>query len=173
MFRKSKLTTVIDDADPAILSSDVTIQLESRFTPIVNTNTSQIVSADYEISYTNELAEPNGTTAVITSDFFTFNGTLCNISNKLDSTKLRILTQAGNIAQDNVGEYIPSTGKVNLVGFKPTSIASGNTYLLLKAVPKNGSVVKPLRNNVVTIGSNLVTATPDINLANSVVGTTN
>jgi len=173
VFRKSKLTTVIDDADPAILSSDVTIQLESRFTPIVNTNTSQIVSADYEISYTNELAEPNSTTAVITSDFFTFNGTLCNISNKLDSTKLRILTQAGNIAQDNVGEYIPSTGKVNLVGFKPTSIASGNAYLLLEAVPKNGSVVKPLRNNVVTIGSNLVTATADINLANSVVGTTN
>ena len=98
---------------------------------------------------------------------------MCNISNKLDSTKLRILTQAGNIAQDNVGEYIPSTGKVNLVGFKPTSIASGNAYLLLKAVPKNGSVVKPLRNNVVTIGSNLVTATADINLANSVVGTTN
>jgi hypothetical protein len=43
----------------------------------------------------------------------------------------------------------------------------------LQTTPADDSVIKPLRSNIVSLGSNLVTAVEDIDLANSTVGTTN
>jgi len=172
VFRKSKLTTSIDNTDNAILSSNVSIEMESRFNPVINPNTNQIVSSDYEISFVNQISQPTSSAPVVKSDFFTFKGVLCNIQNKLGSTKLQIFDQEGKIRQDNVGEYVPDSGKVKLKGFTPVSISSGNSFLKIKATPKNDSTIKPLRNNVVTLGENLVTAVADVDAANSTVGTT-
>ena len=61
---------------------------------------------------------------------------------------------------------------VNILGFKPDGIVSGNTYITITATPRDDSVIRPLRNAVIDIGDALVTAIPDINLANSTVGTT-
>lgn len=173
VFRKSPLTAVVDDTDAAILSSKVSIEQEVRFEPTLNPNTNAIVVDDYEISFLNTISQPNATSPVVTTDFFIFNSLLCRVQNKLSSTKLQIVDQDGNIQKDNIGEYIPTTGKVKLNGFKPTSINSGNAYLRLQATPGDDSVVKPLRSTVVTLGTNLVTAIKDIDLANSTVGTTN
>ena len=173
VFRKSPLTAVVDDTDAAILSSKVNVVQEVRFEPTLNPNTNSIVIDDYEISFLNTIAQPDAVTPIVTTDFFTFNSVLCRIQNKLSSTKLQVVDQDGNVQKDNIGEYIPATGKVKLSGFKPTSIQSGNAYLRLQATPADDSVVKPLRSTVVTLGTNLVTAVGDIDLANSTVGTTN
>lgn len=54
-FRRSALTTTIDGADPSILSSDISVSMQSRFTPIKNSNTNEFVSTDYTISFLNTI----------------------------------------------------------------------------------------------------------------------
>jgi hypothetical protein len=78
-----------------------------------------------------------------------------------------------NVIVDNIGSYTPSTGTVNLSGFLPQSIVSGNSYLNIKAVPADDTNFKPLRNTLITLGDNLVSGIPDVNAATSVVGITN
>jgi hypothetical protein len=167
------LTAVIDDTDAAILSSKVSIEQEVRFEPVINPNTNAIVISDYEITFLNTIAAPNDTSPVVTTDFFFFNSVLCRIQNKLSSAQLQIIDQDGNVQKDNIGELVGGEGKIKLNGFQPTSINSGNSYLRLQTTPADDSVIKPLRSNIVSLGSNLVTAVEDIDLANSTVGTTN
>lgn len=173
VFRKSKLTTAIDNTDAAILSSKVSIEQESRFEPLINPNTNEIVTADYEISFLNTIAQPDTQSLKVRTDLFTFNNTLCRIVNRLGSTVLQIIDQNNAVLKDNIGYYEPDNGKVFLTGFKPTSINSGNSYIRTLAIPADDSVIKPLRGEVISLGENLVSAIQDVDVANSVSGTTN
>jgi len=173
VFRKSKLTTTIDNTDAAILSSKVSIEQESRFEPLINPNTNEIVTADYEISFLNTIAQPDTQSLKVRTDLFTFNNTLCKIANRLGSTVLQIIDQNNTVLKDNIGYYEPNNGKVFLTGFKPTSINSGNSYIRTLTIPADDSVIKPLRGEVISLGENLVSAVQDVNIANSVSGTTN
>jgi len=173
VFRKSKLTTAIDNTDAAILSSKVSIEQESRFEPLINPNTNEIVTADYEISFLNTIAKPDTQSLKVRTDLFTFNNTLCRIVNRLGSTVLQIIDQNNAVLKDNIGYYEPDNGKVFLTGFKPTSINSGNSYIRTLAIPADDSVIKPLRGEVISLGENLVSAIQDVDVANSVSGTTN
>lgn len=173
VFRKSKLTTAIDNTDAAILSSKVSIEQETRFEPLINPNTNEIVTADYEISFLNTIAQPDTQSLKVRTDLFTFNNTLCRIVNRLGSTVLQIIDQNNAVLKDNIGYYEPDNGKVFLTGFKPTSINSGNSYIRTLAIPADDSVIKPLRGEVISLGENLVSAIQDVDVANSVSGTTN
>lgn len=173
VFRKSKLTTAIDNTDAAILSSKVSIEQESRFEPLINPNTNEIVTADYEISFLNTIAQPDTQSLKVRTDLFTFNNTLCRIVNRLGSTVLQIIDQNNAVLKDNIGYYEPDNGKVFLTGFKPTSINSGNSYIRTLAIPADDSVIKPLRGEVISLGENLISAIQDVDVANSVSGTTN
>ena len=168
VFRKSRVTNAIDDADNSILSSKVEVKMASRFQPIVNPLTIQIAEADYDISFLNKIDFANDQTPVITSDRFYFDGlNICEIQNKLGSTTLQIVDIDGRILNDNVGSFNPETGEVNLRAFKPAGIVSGNSYIAIKAVPQDDSVIKPLRNHVIDLGLNNVVAIGDADLANN------
>ena len=182
VFRKSKLTPTVDAVDNSILSSNITVELENRLVPFYNTTTQRYVKEDYTLSFLSVLREPDDSVPIITSDAFRYqlgDGTTVivtienNTGSDRHSTNLRLVDSRGNVIVSSVGEYVPSTGKVNLRAFQPYSIVSGQSYIGIKAKPVDESVVKPLRNQIINLGRNIVDADPDIDFANSVVGTTN
>ncbi|MGB0347152.1 MAG: hypothetical protein ACPGGA_06685 [Balneolaceae bacterium] len=172
IFRKSKLNSYIDASDPSILSSKISIEMESRFTPVYDALAVKFITADYTLQFLSTLAAPDAEVAVINSDKFTFKGKTCFIRNVIGanaSTKLQILDTDENIVVSEIGRYEPSTGKVILTGFAPSSISSGDTFLRITAKPADDSTIKPLRNNVINLNTNSVSALADANIANSTV----
>ena len=173
VIHKSKVAAAIDGADPSILGTKLAINMKARFTPVVNATTGNFVRSDYTINFLNSIQAPQMDTPTITSEKFTFNNLQCTIRNApLHSTTLQIIDGDANVIVGNVGNYEPTTGKVNLVGFLPQTIVSGNTYLQIKAIPADTNF-KPLRNTLIELGDNLVTGVPDIDAATSVTGVTN
>ena len=145
VFRRSELLAQIDDISSAILNSRVSVKLQQRFTPTLNVKTS------YNIYFPNELAAPSAVDYTITSSTFRFNGKVCSIKNKLNTTKLQIINSVGEIEVDNIGSFSNLQGKITITGFAPTEITSGVTYLKISAVPSNQSTVRPLRSYILDI----------------------
>jgi hypothetical protein len=174
VIHKSKIASAIDGADPSILGTKLDINMKARFTPVVNATTGNFVRSDYTVNFLNSIQAPKMDTPTITSEKFTFNNLQCTIRNApLHSTTLQIIDGDANVIVGNVGNYEPATGKVNLVGFLPQTIVSGNTYLQIKAIPADDTNFKPLRNTLIELGDNLVAGVPDIDAATSVAGVTN
>lgn len=144
-FRKSALTTEVDAVSDAIISSSINVKVQQRFEPILNK------SEQYEINFPVALAPADDVNTTITSSTFTYNGTVALIKNQLSSTKLQVTDTLGNILIDNVGQYTPANGKIELVGFTLESITSGNTFIKISAKPSNENVIKPLRNFVISL----------------------
>ena len=144
-FRKSALLTKIDGISDAIISSNATIKVQQRFEPTLNN------SISYEINFPIALAPADDINRVITSSTFTLNGKVALIKNKLSSTKLQVTDTLNNVLIDNVGQYVPQTGKIELIGFSPSSITSGQTFIKISATPSNENVIKPLRNFVISL----------------------
>jgi len=173
-IRKSKIETQVDASDPSVLGSNIEIKMSGRFTPVVNPDTGNFVRTDYTVNFINAIQSPLMETASITSDRFVVKGVSCTVRNApAHSTTLQAVDRQGNVIISNIGNYEPTTGKVNLVGFLPESIVSGNTYLTITANAADDSTFKPLRNTLISIGKNRAIATSDTNLASSVVGVTN
>jgi hypothetical protein len=173
-IRKSKLEAQVDAADPSILGSNIDIKMSAKFTPLVNPDSGSFVRTDYTINFINAIESPLMTVPSITSDRFVVNGVSCTVRNApLHSTTLQAVDRQGNVVISSIGNYEPTTGKVNLVGFLPESIASGNSYLTITATAADDSVFKPLRNTLISIGTNTAVATSDTNDATAVVGVTN
>lgn len=144
-FRKSALTTQVDAVSDAIISSSINVKVQQRFEPILNQ------SEQYEINFPVALAPADDVNTTITSSTFTYNGIVALIKNQLSSTKLQVTDTLGNILIDNVGQYTPANGKIELVGFSLESITSGNTFIKISAKPSNENVIKPLRNFVISL----------------------
>ena len=175
IFRKSKLLATIDGADTSILSSKTSVTMENRFTPVYDATTLRFIRADYKLTFLNKLAKPDELEPVVTSDNFIFDGKVAFIRNQIGtnaSTALVIVDTDGNVLSSNVGSYSESTGEVDIRGFLPTSIASGNTYLRINARPADDSNIKPLRNHIIDLNGNIVKAASDTNAANAVSGVT-
>ena len=175
VFRKSKLLSTIDGSDAAILSSTIDVRMENRFTPVYDATSVRFVSADYQLSFLNKLALPNKETPIVTSDNFVYDSKVASIRNRIGdnfSNILEIIDTDENILVTNIGSYDAAKGTVNLTGFSPTSISSGNTYIRVTATPANDADIKPLRNHVIDLGFNVVRATDDIDAANAVSGVT-
>jgi hypothetical protein len=171
----------VNNIENSILSTSIEATLENRLTPLYNTTTQRYLKDDYEVSFLNVLEEPDDVVPVITSDKFrhqlgdgtTVIVTIQNKTGSTHSTNLQLVDLSGNVVVSSVGEYVPSTGKVNLRAFQPHSIVSGESYIAIQARPLEDTVVKPLRNQIISLGRNFVTTEADINFANSVVGVTN
>ena len=71
------------------------------------------------------------------------------------------MSTSGDIIVDNAGNYEEGSGKVNIVGFKPSSI-DGGTDLKISVLPANQSVIKPLRNYVLSFDEAASSATATI-----------
>ena len=140
IFRKSNLLTLIDDIDPGILNSKMGIKMNQRVTPTLGTNQSHIVT------FPVALPSPDDVNYIITSSSFTVNSVLCSIRNLLGSTKLQLVSQAGEVIIDNLGSY-STNGTVSIEGLTVDSM-TGTTFKL-RAVPANESTITPLRNYII------------------------
>ena len=81
------------------------------------------------------------------------------LRNKLNSRTLQIYDLDGNVLADNIGEYNPTTGIVNIIGFKPQRLLFGVNYIKLSVKPENEATIKPLRNYVFSIDASKSSST--------------
>ena len=161
VFRRSNILTLIDALDPAILNSKMEVQLMQGFIPTVNT------SLQYKIIFPVILSTPNDSTFIITSTNFTLNNKTCFIRNKLSSNKLQVITLDGTVEIDNAGSYEASTGTVTLIGFKPSGF--NGSQIDIKVLPANQNTVRPLRNFVLDIDTDLSTSRSLLDFQNTQV----
>lgn len=139
VFRRSNVLTIVDELSLAILNSKMDVTIQRRFTPDVAN------LLNYELYFPVSLSSPNTEYSIITSGNFTYNNKVCSIINKLGSTKLQIIDNASAVIVDNIGEYTPATGKINLVGFQPQNVIS-STELKINAIPSNQGTIKSDKN---------------------------
>ena len=155
VFRRSAILTLIDDLDQSILNSRMSVKVQQRFTPITGQ------SLSYTIKFPVALAVPDDVNRIITSGRFIYGGEECKIQNRLKSNKLEIVNLEGTVKVDNVGEYNDTKGTILIQGFNPTSI-TGGSQLKISAVPVNQSTIRPLRNYILDIDSEVIQATAQI-----------
>ncbi len=161
VFRRSNILTLIDALDPAILNSKMEVQLMQGFIPTVNT------SLQYKIIFPVILSTPNDSTFIITSTNFTLNNKTCFIRNKLSSNKLQVITLDGTVEIDNAGSYEASTGTITLIGFKPSGF--NGSQIDIKVLPANQNTVRPLRNFILDIDTDLSTSRSLLDFQNTQV----
>ena len=143
-FRRSNLLTDVDAVSTAVLSSRATLLMQKRHIPTLNTNES------VKLRFVAGISEPEEKTHVITSSSFFHKGTACIIRNKLESTKLQLIsTDDNSILVDNIGSYDPATGIVSLEGLLVDSIIGGAAYIQVRAVPANQSAIDPQRSDLI------------------------
>jgi len=145
VFRRSNLLSEIDNLSPAILNSRVEVKMQQRFEPTLNVPTS------YDITFPTRLAAPSSTVPMVTTDTFIFNNRICQIKNRLNSNVLQIINSSAAVEVDNIGSWDETTGVVSLVGFTPTGITSGQSFLKLTVTPSNQATIKPLRNYILSL----------------------
>jgi len=155
VFRRSNLLAEIDDIDVAILNSAITVKVQQRITPILNKTLA------YTLNFPMAIAGPDDQEYRVTSGRFSIGAITCTLRNKLNTNKLEIVSTAGDVIVDNAGSYEEGSGKVSIVGFNPSSI-DGGTDLKISVVPANQSVVKPLRNYILTFDEAAAAATATI-----------
>lgn len=155
VFRRSLILTLIDDLDQAILNSRMAVKVQQRFIPVIGQ------SLSYTINFPVALATPDDVNRIITSGRFTYDGEQCKIQNRLNSNKLEIVNLDGTIKVDNIGEYNDTTGRILIEGFNPSAVIGG-TELKISATPVNQSTIRPLRNYILDIDSEVLEATAQI-----------
>lgn len=156
IFRRSNLLTEIDALDQAILSSRIDVKAQLRIEPTVG------VVDNFELSFPMKIASPDDEIYSVSSSIFEYNGAVCQIKNKLNDTRLQIIDIDGNVLLDNVGEYKPLDGEVNIIGFTLDAFIGGNQFIKISVVPDNPSVIRPLRNYVLRLDTSESSATATI-----------
>ena len=156
IFRRSNLLTEIDALDQAILSSRIDVKVQLRIEPTVG------VIDNFELSYPMKIASPDDEIYSVVSSIFQYNGVVARIKNKLNSTTLEIVDIDDNVLLDNVGEYKPLDGEVNIIGFNVDAFIGGNQFIKISVIPDNPSVIKPLRNYVLRLDTAESSATATI-----------
>lgn len=156
-FRRSLLLATIDDLSEAILNSRIDVKVNQRFAPTLNGR------FNYTVSFPVVLSDPLPNNYVITSTAFYYQNRVCVLSNRLNSTILRVsAVDNGDILLNNAGSYTPSTGTVNIRGFAPQSIVAASNFIKVTALPANQSTIRPLRNYVLDIDLERSTVTSQI-----------
>ena len=161
VFRRSTLLGLVDDLTPAILNSKMDIKVQQRWMPTLNVQ--ENVTLDFPVF----LADPDDTVYIIRSTaFLDENGKNVYIRNVLDSTKLELIdNNTGLVEKDNVGEYIPTTGEVKLVGLEVSSYIGDS--IRIGAYPANQSTIRPLRNYILNIDTDISTAIAVLDFQNT------
>jgi len=148
-FRRSNLLTYIDENNAAILSSRATIKMNQQLKFIAG------VAKDYTLVYPDAISDLNANTTV-TSTIFLYGNKNCVIKNKVNSDILQVIDVANDIVMvDNVGEVVPSTGTVKLVGFLPQGYVSGTNSIYISVMPDNESAIVPSKNSILNFDASL------------------
>jgi hypothetical protein len=154
-FRRSNILTKIDALSTSILNSSMSIKVQQRLTPTLNT------SADYAVNFPVKIASPDDIVHRVTTTTFTYNGVSAFIKNKLSSTTLQILNSSTSaILVDNIGTYDETSGVVSLNGFNISAISGDE--IKVSIIPADQSTVRPLRNYIISLDTTVSAASATI-----------
>ena len=153
VFRKSNLQTEIDALDKAILSNSIDLKVQMRQDITVN------ASNNFTLNFPVPIATPDDVFHRVQSDTIEFNGIPSQVKNKLSSTTLQIFDLEGNVLLDNVGSYDPARGAVTFIGFNPSQIISGKTFMKINIEPQDTGKIEPLRNYILALDDDRSSAT--------------
>jgi len=153
VYRRSNLLTEIDALSPAILSTKQDVKAQLRFSPTIGQNT------DHKLAFPMKIASPDDVQPIVTTTTFQYNGKVALIKNKLESTILQIYDLNGNVLFNNVGEYRPQDGIVDIVAINPQALLFGVNYIKVSVIPENQSFIKPLRNYILSLDEDVTSAT--------------
>lgn len=162
VFRRSNLLTEVDNADPSVLSSRLSVKLQKRINPILT------LSENHKLFFPSSLEEPsNIDVPVIRTSLFKSENKTVFIRNKLTdrvkvspagrvpivfdrlpSTKLEMVDVDGNIVISEVGYYEPSTGTLEILALNVQSTLNSNNYIKVFATPANQSVTESKNGNL-------------------------
>ena len=148
VFRYSRLLSVIDDTDEAILNSFARVYVQKRFVPRLN------VAQTYELEYSVDLFESFGTRPVIyQSSEFTVNGQdncrFTDVDNGDGTRRVQIVRgdpASPTVVVNDAGTI--SGSKITLTNFQPS--AYEGSVIVVEAVPNSYNVFGK-RNTILTI----------------------
>lgn len=161
-FRRSNMLTLVDDTDPAILSSRADVLMQKRINPILT------LTENHDIEYPVPLKAPTDSEVpVIKSSLFRMNGKTVYIRNKLTdrvkvspdgkvpiifdrlpSEKLEVVDVDNNVIVSNIGSYDPALGTVMISSLTVESVLSANNYIKVFGIPANESAIESKFNNI-------------------------
>jgi hypothetical protein len=142
-YRRSNLLSLIDDVSPAVLSSRMEVKMQQRVVPILDAQN------DFELRFPASIAPADDVNYIVSSTPFNIDNRAGRIRNKLNSSKLEIVTLDGlTTIVDNIGSFNAIEGVLNLVGFKPSSIIGAVNYVKVSVIPANQSAIAPQRQDI-------------------------
>ena len=169
VFRHSKLSRLIDAADPSILNCTIRVYMQKRFVPAIGT------AQKYTLTFSSPLYTSNSNEKILTSTSFTYNGftqylqdlpqsgTTENTHTDVGGTHLlQIYRMVGDVKQVTVQDagYLNATdGIVVITNFNPS--AYDGSYISITAMP-NSNDIAPKRNQLLQIDMGLTTITPEV-----------
>ena len=160
IFRRSSLVTEIDALSVSILNSAMTIKLQQRLTPTLNQKKT------YAVNFPVKLADPDPSEYILTSTKFTLDGISgCTLRNVLGSNTLEVINASGASIKDGIGNYNAASGTVNLIDFEPSAI--DGDFIKISTTPLDQSTVKPLRNYILKLDTDLSRAIATIDYQNT------
>ena len=160
-FRYSRLTTLIDNSDPAVLNNQTTVLLFKRLAVELGQ------AFNYSQNFSNQIKFPyKGYKGALKSSKFEYINENTNVLeqntllNDADGIIQVVKEEAGAVAivNSNVGTIDYETGKMTLVGFIPNSVekvVNNNTIEIY--VETNVQDVTPIREQVIIINKKDVT----------------
>ena len=143
VFRKSILLSTIDGLSPAILDSGMSVKVQRRLTPTLNT------VKNYSITFPVVLADPDDVKHVVLSSRFLFGGGVeCVLRNKLNTNVLEVVNNTTqDVLQDNAGTYNTFNGTIDIVGVNIESVVGGSS-IKFSVIPLNDDTIRPLRQYI-------------------------
>ena len=176
-FRHSKITGIIDDADPAITSNITTVTLSHNLTPTLNSAT------NYTIQLNNAFYNPHSghnasSGGVLASTGFKVSGDASNVQffddDGAGNIRRYYLTAGVRQYQDNTAgtiDYV--TGEIKINSINITSIdnvdGAASTIIRLTVIPDSTDII-PVRNQILEI--DFVNTTINGTVDTTVVGDT-
>ena len=163
-FRYSNLIKKIDESEVSIKSNQTNVSIKRYMYPLLGS------SSAYTLKFSNEVYHPSNTFwGAVTSGEFSYRDSAntlwdgCKIQDANGTVQVYRTSGENRILVDNdVGEIIYGSGKMNLLGFAPVAIGSdttGNTTALDVYVTPSSSDVLPLREQIILIEDADITVT--------------
>lgn len=169
VFRHSKLSRLIDAADPSILNNTIRVYMQKRFVPTIGT------AQKYTLTFSSPLYTSNSSEKIISSTAFTYNGFTQYLqdlpqADMTDNTHsdeggthlLQIYRLIGDVKQVTIADagYLNATDGILVINsFNPSAITG--SYMAITAMP-NSNDIAPKRNQLLQIDMTLSTITPEV-----------
>ena len=170
LFRYSKLTGLIDDTDPSILSNITTVKMRKDFTPTINSSNA------YNIYYRNGLYNPHSghnsaAGGILTSTGFKVDGDTTNEyflddDGQGNVRRYYLVSGVKTYANSEQGTINYETGQITLNSLAVSSISNirgaASTVIELTVIPNSNDVI-PVRDQIVDIDivNSSITVTAD------------